>query len=495
MSAAKHVVVLGAGAGGLAAAVDLARSGYRVTVVETAESVGGKMNQVVVQGQGIDTGPTVFTMKWIFDALFNDAGGDLDAALGQRALGTLAKHWWPGGARLDLDANINVSAANIAAFSDAANAQGYRAFCRDSAAIHNTLRDTFMAAQKPNPLSLAARVGFGKLGALLQTRPHQTLWRALGSYFTDPRLQQLFGRYATYVGSSPLAAPATLMLIAHVEQTGVWVLPGGMSSLAQALRRLAEAHGAAFRCNCKVMRVMTHNKQVSGVELETGERITADAVIFNGDVAALANGLLGDASRRAVGSVPPTGRGLSAITWTGMVDPGDFRLGYHNVFFDHQYPEEFEAIFKRGKRVDRPTVYVCAQDRSNGHTPKGRERALILINAPANGDRQEWSEPMLQDAWQATTSVLGRAGLKLALEDGAVNRSPHFYHQRYPASGGSLYGRASHGMFSSFSRPGARSRLGGLYLCGGSVHPGPGVPMATLSGRLAARAVIEDMSA
>jgi 1-hydroxycarotenoid 3,4-desaturase len=207
------------------------------------------MHQVRSGEHWIDAGPTVFTMRWVFDDLFANAGAQFASRLPFKEITTLARHWWTSGASIDLHADPQVTAADIAALAGSEDAEGYLQLCRDSGHIFELLKTSFMAAPQPNPISLAMRIGLNKLGEMLTLRPHQTLWRALGDYLKDPRLRQLFGRYATYVGSSPFRAPATLLLITHAEQQGVWVLPGGMTSLARAMQNLAEEHGAQFRLN------------------------------------------------------------------------------------------------------------------------------------------------------------------------------------------------------------------------------------------------------
>ena len=494
MSTNKHVIVIGAGAGGLAAASDLARAGINVTVLERASRAGGKMRQIEVAGHRIDAGPTVFTMRWVFESLFRDAGFELDETLPLQKADTLARHWWTTGAQLDLHVDIEETARGIEAFSGCADAEGYKRLCADSAAIFNTLRDTFMAAPRPSPISLARRVGLTRIHELIKLRPHKTLWNSLEGYFEDTRLRQLFGRYATYVGSSPLLTPATLMLITHAEQTGVWLLPDGMSSLAAAVQGVAEHNGASFHFDTEVAGITTHLGRTSGVKLTTGEHLPADAVIFNGDQNALACGVLGDDVADATRKSHPEKRGLSAVTWCLMADTRDFPLNYHNVFFDQNYPEEFNAIFSRQCLPVRPTVYICAQDRLGDQQPNGPERLLVLINAPANGDSKDWREQDIRLAASNAEHVLSACGLTLDLSGRDAHAChPSEFNKLFPGSGGSLYGRASHGALSSFTRPATRTKRPGLYLAGGSVHPGPGVPMATLSGRLAAHVALQDM--
>jgi 1-hydroxycarotenoid 3,4-desaturase len=495
----RNILVIGAGMGGLAAATDLARAGHKVTVIERALSPGGKMREVAVGAVKVDGGPTVFTMAWVFESLFGDAGENLYDKLALESAQILARHRWcetSGNiSTLDLHADIDQSVEAIAAFAGKTEGQGYRDFCARSRDIYETLREPFIAGQRPNPISLVSRVGFNRLDALWRTAPHRTMWRALGEYFKDPRLRQLFGRYATYCGSSPFAAPATLMLIAHVEQDGVWRVKGGMARVAEALKSLAQRQGAAFRFGCHVREVLVKDGKACGVKLENGERVEADAIVFNGDISALGRGLLGQAAKPATTPVSSVNRSQSALTWCVTAKTSGMDLAHHNVFFSNDYRAEFQDVFSARKIPDCATIYVCAQDRDDQCKPPigGTERLLVLVNAPADGDTRAFNAAETAKAKQAAWALMEKCGLEIQ-ELGAVETAPDGFNQLFPASGGALYGRANHGPLASFQRPGARSKIAGLYLAGGSVHPGPGIPMAALSGRLAAQQVLADLA-
>lgn len=500
---ADRVVVIGAGMGGLAAAVDLARQGVDVQVLERGTGCGGKMRELAVGRSGgtmVDAGPTVFTMRWVFDALFNDAGASLDEALDLHATSVLARHAWASGGQLDLFADIERSIEAIHAFSGPRDADGYRAFCARSREIYQTLRGPYIESSRPNLLQLINRVGIANIASLWRTEPMRSLWTSLGDYFHDPRLRQLFARYATYVGSSPLAAPATLMLIAHVEQEGVWIVKGGMRRVADALQALGHRHGARYRCNAHVDQIIVESGRVVGVRMADGERIDCRAVVFNGESSALAAGLLGAGARSAAPAMAPEKRSLSALTWCLQTATSGFNLHHHNVFFSDNYRAEFDAVFRRGQIVSTPTVYVCAQDRADESDPSqlAEERLLLLINAPADGDQRTLSPDQIALHASNMIRILRRCGLhidvgSLAPERHAVVTTASDFDAMFPATGGALYGRANHGPMASFARPGAVTAIPGLYLAGGSAHPGPGVPMATLSGRLAAQAVIKNL--
>ncbi|MGE4241277.1 1-hydroxycarotenoid 3,4-desaturase CrtD [Ramlibacter sp.] len=496
MRPSSSAIVVGAGVGGLVAALLLAAQGVRVTVLETASGPGGKLRPVTLGGLELDAGPTVFTMRWVFDELFDVVGARLGEHLHLRPVATLARHAWSAEERLDLFADAGRSADAIGTFAGAEAARGYLAFCQRTRRIYQTLEHSFLRGPRPSPLSLVRQAGMRGLPALAGIAPFRSMWSALGDYFRDPRLRQLFGRYATYCGSSPFAAPATLMLVAHVEQQGVWLADGGMRRLATVLAELAAQRGAVLRYGASVAEILVAGGRASGVRLSTGETLAADAVVFNGDARALSMGLLGVAARSAVSPSPSATRSLSAVTWNLLTPAYGFPLLRHNVFFSGDYAAEFDTL-RRGQLPADPTLYVCAQDRGDEDAgpPTGVERLLCLVNAAATRDGSPPDADALAQCQRRTFARMERCGLRLSPDGPHVLRTtPAEFGQRFPATGGALYGRASHGWRASFTRPGARSRLDGLYLAGGSTHPGPGVPMAALSGRQAAASVIADMA-
>jgi 1-hydroxycarotenoid 3,4-desaturase len=497
-----RVAVIGAGVGGLSAALELAARGLAVTVLERSGAPGGKMRAVPVPGHdgpGVDAGPTVFTMRWVFEELFQTAGARLTDHLTLHPMEVLARHAWDGdGGRLDLFADPARSEEAIGAFAGAAEARGYRDFVARSRRIYQAVERPFIRAQRPTPFSLVAGAGPFGMMSLWSISPFETMWRALGDHFRDPRLRQLFGRYATYCGSSPFLAPATLMLIAHVEQDGVWLVDGGMHRVARAMEEVAAAQGATFRYDAEVAEILTQSGRVAGVRLASGERIAAEAVVTNADTAALHGGLFGQPAARAV-PAPVGDRSLSAVTWCLSAETEGFPLAHHSVFFSRDYPKEFDALFRDGRVPAEPTVYICAQDRgdaADAAPPAGPERLLVLVNAPALGDRRPLSPSELDACESATFGLLRRCGLTVRRRaEASVLTTPERFERLFPATGGALYGRATHGWAASFSRPGARTTLPGLYLSGGSVHPGAGVPMAAMSGRLAAASLLADLPA
>lgn len=493
--AGRRIVIVGAGVGGLMAALILSGRGFEVLTLERAQAPGGKMRQTFPrEGRGIDAGPTVFTLKRVFEEAFASVGLDFDACAPTQKADTLARHAWNGAGHFDLAADVDRSIEHVRAFAGDRDAAGFARFCADSARVWRSLERSFAHAPAPDFMGLVKGAGFAGLPDLLAVSPFANLWRALGRYFTDERLRVLFARYATYVGSSPFLAPATLMLIAHVEQDGVWMIEGGMHRLAQVLAERAQAFGAQTRYGAHVSEIAPMS---SGFELTLadGERVTADAVVFNGDASALAQGLLGPDCARAAGLTPPQRRSISAVTWTFESRTRGFPMVRHNVFFSGDYRAEFDAL-AQGRMIADPTVYVCAQDRGDDDAPRaGAERLLALVNAPADGDARTLDPRARAACAQAMQARLEACGLILDdPPDFTHMTTPAEFNALFPGTGGALYGRASHGWRASFQRPGVRTPVKGLYLAGGSAHPGAGVPMAALSGWAAAKCVTADLT-
>ncbi len=483
--------MVGAGVGGLVSALLLAARGLEVTLVEAGDAPGGKMRAVAVDGASIDAGPTVFTMRWVFDEILAELGASLEQLVTLTPLSVLARHAWRGhGERLDLHADAQRSADAIAAFSSPAEGRRFLAFCDEARRVYQRLEGPVIRSSRPSLAQMAGDLGPSGLGTLATLGPFATLWRTLGRHFHDPRLRQLFARYATYCGASPWEAPATLMLVAHVEMDGVWSIEGGMATLAQRLADLAVARGVQLRYASAAERIVVERGAAVGVQLASGEHLSADAVVFNGDTNALALGLLGP---EVTGAMPaplaPEARSLSAVTWAMHARTQGFELARHNVFFDADYESEFADVFRARRLPERGTVYLCAQDRTHdGAAPAGRERLLALVNAPADGDRRSFDATEIDPCEQRSLMLLRDCGLQIDIQQPqqVLRCTPADFNRLYPGSGGALYGPATHGWMALFKRAGAATALPGLYLAGGSAHPGPGVPMAAMSGRLAA---------
>ena len=483
---APKVVIIGAGIGGLAAALRLSDQGFDVTVVEQHGDVGGKMRTLASDAGPVDAGPTVLTMRAVFDALFTDVGESLCDHLNLTPLKTLARHYWDDGAALDLMADPEQSHANVtAAFGQKAGAE-FATFSAKARRLFAAFDGPMMKTAEPDPLALTKAV-LSNPRLISDMAPHKTLAGLLRSSFRDPRLAQLFGRYATYVGGSPYASPAILSLIWEAEARGVWLVQGGMHKLAQTIAKLARKRGAKFHFNLPAERVTRQNGQISGVQTADGH-FPADHVVFNGDPRALFTGLLGEAAKPAVTQAEVTPRSLSAYVHAFAAKPHGVDLAHHTVFFASDPRAEFAPLAK-GQMPQDATLYLCAQDHETAKAGD-LQRFEIIMNGPPALFPPEKEKPQCQ------TQIFNRLrdfGLSFSPTPGPETlTTPQGFDTLFPASSGSLYGRSPHGLMAAFKRPTARTKVKGPYLCGGGAHPGAGVPMATLSGLHAAAAIATD---
>ena len=487
-----EVAVIGAGIGGLAAAIRLAAAGADVAVFEAHAWPGGKMRTLQSTAGPVDAGPTVLTMRPVLEALFDAAGTRLADHLTLLPQPILARHWWRDGPQLDLFPETDASTQAIGAAFGARAAAEFRRFDTLMIKAHGAFEGPMMQAARPAPLA-AARAALRDPALWPLVAPGRSLAALLRDHFTDPHLRQLFGRYATYVGGVPSRAPAVLGLIWRAEAAGVWSVQGGMHSLAQALAAVFTSLGGRLYLNTPVQQISVSSGALDGLSLRSGLRVACRQAVFNGDPAALRAGLLGRAPTRAVGRSATEPRALSARVWTFAAQVTGAELTHHNLFFADAEADEF-APLARGQTPGAPTLYICAQDRAGPTPAPSVERFQIILNAPSCAPGA--SPQSVTEAATCPTQTfdrLARFGLTFNPHPTPAELTlPADFARLFPASRGALYGRSPHGALAPFLRPTARTRIEGLYLAGGGTHPGAGVPMAAISGAHAAAAVLAD---
>ncbi len=480
----------------MATAIRLAHAGHHVVLLERNDVLGGKLTQHRAAGYTWDAGPSLLTLPEVFDELLGMVGSTLPEPV--RLDPSFLYHFADGSSFCTRD-DPAATEAEMERLSPGSGLQ-WRRFMAGAARVWSVSERTFFAGPLENPWQLARRLRSPR--DLWAVDPLPTLHTRARRSFGDPRLVQWADRYATYAGSSPFAAPATLGCIPHIEQAyGAWYLPGGVGRLAQVLAEACKAAGVAIRTGAEVQAVEADHDRVRGVRLAGGERVRADVVVADVDAAHLYGDLLPDAvsARR----VRRAGRSSSGFVLLLGVRGRTEGLGHHTVSFSADYRAEFRAIHRHGRAPHDPTVYVCASSLTDpSAAPPGCENWFVLVNVASLGDGDGGGDPDGVGPWadggtaygDHLLEVLARRGFDLA---GRVEHrqavTPADIARRYRAVGGAIYGTSSNGRRAAFARPANRGPRRGLYLVGGSTHPGGGLPLVAISARIVAAMVAADL--
>jgi phytoene desaturase len=500
-----RIIIIGAGIGGLSAAIRLAVAGKRVVIFEKNETTGGKMGEWLQDGFRWDTGPSVITMRHVFEDLFRLAGRRLEDYLTLLPVEPLTRYFYPDGVVLDATRDLPRMLAQIERI-EPRDVEGYLSYLGYAARIHRITGPVFIYDQPPRPQSFL-RVPVTEWAA---ADPFRTMDQSIRRFVRSSHLRQLLGRFATYVGGSPYVAPATLNVIAHVELSGgVWYPKGGIYAIARGLTDLAEHLGVEIHTSCPVQSIRVANGRITGVELADGATIGAPAVIANVDVTTAYEQLLPvtQTARHRLDklqAMPPSCSGLVLLWGLRPHRPGngddvaadqELSLAHHNIFFSADYQREFHQIFREGLPPDDPTVYVAITAKTDPqHAPVGHENWFVLVNVPAINDRFDWTTEALAYR-RKILDKLSRHGLNV--ESRIISERILTPVDLAGASGawrGALYGASANSKWTVFRRPHNRSiDFKGLYFAGGTTHPGGGVPMVVLSGGVAAELVLDDL--
>ena len=472
-----RVAVIGAGVGGLACAIRLSHAGHAVTVFEQGPAAGGKCGRVESGGFTWDSGPSLLTMPWVLQALFADTGAPLAEEIELLRVEPVTRYTFADGSQLDLSADLPRALEALEAWSPGSGADWVR-FLGTCAGMWRA-SEPFLTGPPPWP-PRRPKPGGPRPDPrdLLRVRPWSTLRQLARSHARDPRLRMVIERFATYAGADPRRAPAALAVAGYVEHAfGAWHPRGGLYGLVQAMVRRLESLGGELRVETPVQRIARADGAVSGVVTPAGH-FAADVVVANADAWTVIHELLdGD---QPAGRQPE--RSLSGLALMLGLRGRTPDLVHHAIAFPADYDAEFDDVFVHRRPVRDPTIYIsasCATDPSEA--PADSENWFVLVNAPAIGADADWAaeEERLIDA----------LGVRNRLEV-QVRRSPADLEAETGAVGGAIYGNAPHGRLGTMRRPGNAVRgARGLWLVGGTTHPGGGLPLVMLSGAVVARAI------
>jgi len=486
----KRVLVIGAGLGALSGALRLAKMGFDVTLFEKNETIGGKLNEKKLSGYRFDAGPSLLTMPFVIDELFEFCGFARKDFLEFIPLEPVCRYFYPDGARLDASSDVEKMKREIAQRSPR-DAEVYENFLAYTERLYKLTANIFLFSPIHEFAEILKWRNLPTLLRLPQIDPLRTVHGGVSRFFKDARLVQLFDRYATYNGSNPYRAPATLNVIPYVEYVlGSYYIRGGMYRLAEALLQLAHQGGVKIQTSVRVEKILHDGRRVSGIQAN-GEKIAADFVLCGQDVVVAHNELIDgfENRREKLNRLEPSCSGLVFLWGVRKQHP---ELAHHNIFFSRDYQKEFAQIFEEKRPPDDPTIYIAITSKSDpAHAPAGGGNWFVLLNMPYLTEEINWQieTGRVRDI---VIKKICRMGFDLANQiDAEFVLSPEDFYKNYLGNRGSIYGISSNSRSTAFKRPANRSReLRGLYFAGGSTHPGGGIPLVLLSGKIAAELIV-----
>lgn len=482
----KKVTVVGAGLGGLSTAIHLACQGFQVKVFEKNQRPGGKVNTITDGSYYFDTGPTLLTMPFVIDNLFDSAGSPRTESLQFAPMEPICRYFWLDGSVLDASSDPEKMAREISKLSRS-DGENYQNFLSYTKRIYDITANIFLFTPIHELNILLKQLRLSQVLKFYQIDSLRTMHQSIAGIFKNPKIIQLFDRYATYNGSDPFQAPATLNIISYVEfGLGGFYVQGGMYQLVKALVNLAENLGVKIFTNTYVDKIVHSNRKVKGIRC-AGQHVPADYVICNADVVVAHNELIDgyEHHRRRLNRLEPS---LSGLVFLWGISEQHPQLAHHNIIFSSDYHQEFRQIFKEQRAPDDPTVYIAISSKTDPHhAPSGGENWFVLVNMPYLAPAQNW-DAAIDATREAIFTKLEKLGLKIKnrIETERVF-GPLDFSNIYNSNRGSIYGISSNSRMTAFRRPANKSRqISGLYFTGGSTHPGGGIPLVLASGKMVA---------
>jgi phytoene desaturase len=488
----KRIAIIGSGLGALATVAYLSnnKSNLEIIIFEKNPAIGGKIGEIAGSGFRFDTGPSLLTMPYVFKDLFKVLGTTLEEQLNLIKLEPICRYFFPSNKVLDSSHQLELFSANIKNLSPEHlnDSKALSSFINYSREIFEFAEPIFLASPFRDEICykktdlIKALLKLSKLDSLT------TMYNRLNKVFITTELKQLFSRYATYSGSSPYLAPATLNLIPHVEYNlGSYYIKGGIKLLVNKLINLLTKQNIEFRPSAEVTRIIYQNNQVTGIKLVDGTTIMCDAVICNGDVDRTYNRLLNIKLKYPLQRKDSS---TSAYIFLWGVNAQYSELKHHNIFFSEDYCNEFDDLFRNYLVPKDPTVYLNITSKSDFEdAPLNCENWFVMINAPALPREFNNISVSYEEVKSSILKKLEKQGFPLIRDQIIYEKviTPINLENNFYSPYGSIYGRSSNSKWSAFLRhPNGSKKIRGLFFAGGSVHPGGGMPLVVLSGKHAA---------
>ncbi|OKS88300.1 1-hydroxycarotenoid 3,4-desaturase CrtD [Mucilaginibacter polytrichastri] len=481
----KKALIIGAGIAGIATAIRLAVKGYDVEVFEANSYPGGKLTSIAQNGYRFDAGPSLFTMPQYVDELFKLAGKNPRDYFNYQRLDVVCRYFYEDGTKLTAYADEQKLADEITA-KTGEPAKAMQQFADNSRSIYNITNHVFLERSLHRVATYLRWDTLKSIFSLLRIDAMRTMHKANQSFFKDKHMVQYFDRYATYNGSNPYQAPATLNVIPHLEQHyGAWFPEGGMQAITDSLVKLAEVTGVKFHYNSPVQEIVIEDKKIKGLKVKD-TILAADIVVSNMDVWFTYHKLLSNYPELKPEKILQQERSSSALIFYWGIKKQFKQLDLHNIFFSADYEAEFGHIWQDKNISDDPTIYLNISSKCKpDDAPAGHENWFVMINVP-NNTGQDWDLLITQareNIRKKLFRILGEDVKQLITSESILD--PRSIEGKTSSYQGSLYGNSSNTQFAAFLRHANRSaKIKNLYFCGGSVHPGGGIPLALLSAKI-----------
>jgi phytoene desaturase len=495
-------VIIGSGIAGIGAAVRLQCMGFETEVFEANAYTGGKLSEIVQDGYRFDAGPSLFTLPEMVTDLFRLAGENPDEHFPYVRLDVITHYFFEDGTFLRAFADPQRYAAEIA---EKLSTDGRKVlhFLESSREKYELTADIFLKSTLHRLSAFTRPQAIGKVAKAIAQIGKLDLFRTMNAaneaMLRHPKLVQLFNRYATYNGSNPYETPATLNIIPHLEHgIGAFFPKGGMHEISQSLVRLAQRKGVKFHLQSPVSQIITQQrngkKTATGIVVN-GQTVEADIVVCNMDVTNAYRRLL--PQEKAPDKILNQPKSSSALIFYWGIARSFPQLDLHNIFFSADYRTEFAHIFEKKTIGNDPTVYINITSKYKpDDAPEGCENWFVMINVP-NNSGQDWDALIAQarkDIIAKLSRMLGTDIASLIATEAILD--PRSIELRTSSAMGALYGNSSNNRYAAFLRHANFSnKISGLYFCGGSVHPGGGIPLSLCSAKIVGDLVAEDFGA